>query len=118
MIQIYCKPYRFNIDVETCKSRLLIINKEHERHGLEGLTKDQKKCWKCQAGEAGEFNKAAEDAAIERKKASFSHLVCEGCGVSGADVDRFYIRVKKCKTCYDKENRRQWPSSKARKVKA
>ena len=65
--QIYCKPYRFNIDIETCKSRLLIINKEHKRHGLEGLTKDQKKCWECQAGEAGEFNKAVEDAGLERK---------------------------------------------------
>lgn len=86
MIQIYCKPYRFNIDIETCKSRLLIINKEHKRHGLEGLKKDQKKCWECQGN--SEVLPSPEE------------LACKECGRKASKVNRFHPQLEMCNRCY------------------
>ena len=86
MTQIYCKPYRVNVEVETCKSRLLVINKEHKRHGLNGLTSDQKKCWECQ----GDSESSPEP----------EELVCTDCGKKPSEVVRFHPRLKLCNRCY------------------
>ena len=81
MTQIYCKPYRLDIDIKTCKSRLVIINKEYERYGLGSLNKDQKKCWECQ-GNTDILVEAAE-------------LICTGCGKKESEVSKFHPRLKK-----------------------
>ena len=93
MTQIYCKPYRFNVDIETCKSRLEIINKEYKRHGLETLNKDQKKCLKCQGN---------PDVLVETEE-----LICIGCGAKASEVSKFYPRLKKCNCCYQKDYRKK-----------
>lgn len=87
--QIYCKPYRFDINIETCKSRLMIINKEHKRHGLEALTKDQKKCWECQGN---------TEASPEPEE-----LICIDCGSKASEVSRFHPELNKCNRCYQRE---------------
>ncbi len=94
--QIYCKPYRFNIDIETCKSRLLIINKEHKRRGLDALTRDQKKCWVCQGKDIGVLDALKGDRNIEPEP------VCIDCGRKRSEVGRFFSRLKKCNSCYQK----------------
>ena len=89
MTQKYCSPYRFNIDIRTCKSRLLVINKEHERLGLEGLNKDQKKCFQCQ-GVSEALPKPGE-------------LICKDCGKKPSEVSRFHPQLELCNSCYQKE---------------
>ena len=93
MTQKYCKPYRFNIEVETCKSRLVIINKEYKRHGLKNINKDQMKCLKCQGN---------TDVLAEAEE-----LICTGCGDKASEVFRFYPRLKKCNRCYQKDYRKK-----------
>ena len=90
--QRYCKPYRFNIDIETCKSRLLIINKEHKQHGLNGLTKDQKKCWECQGNT--ETSPESEEP------------ICSVCEIKASEVSRFHKQLKMCSRCYQSEYRK------------
>ncbi len=86
MTQTYCKPYRFNIDIQTCKTRLKIINKEHERYGLSSLNKDQKKCWKCQGN---------SEVSPEPKE-----LVCKDCRKKKSEVARFHPQLDLCNRCY------------------
>jgi hypothetical protein len=94
--QIYCKPYRFNIDAGTCKLRLASIEKEYSHSGLSGLTSEQKKCRQCQGKNTGSFKKPVNHVPL-------SELVCVGCGKKGSEVARFYPKKKKCRTCYMKQ---------------
>ena len=89
MTQIYCRPYRFDIDIGTCRSRLLVINKEYERYGLKNLNKDQKKCWECQGN---------IDVLVEPKE-----LVCTVCEKKESEVSKFHPRLMKCSSCYQKD---------------
>lgn len=102
MTQIYCRPYRFEIDIRTCKERLLVINKEHEKGGVKCLNKDQKKCFNCQGGEVEAVSKPASESV----KTIIVDPVFKDCGYKKSEVDRFYPRIELCSRCYQKAYRK------------
>lgn len=46
----YCKPFKMDIEVETCRTRCKEIKKQFDKEGLLSLTKEQKKCYGCDCG--------------------------------------------------------------------
>ena len=90
--QMYCKPFRLDIDIETCKSRLAIINKEYKRYDLGGLTAEQQICWKCQG---------------MIKETMNTEPVCIICEKTKSEVSLFHPQLNKCSRCYQKELRRR-----------
>ena len=44
---IFCKPFNMDVQIETCKSRLLVIKNQCKKEGLVSLTKEQRKCHDC-----------------------------------------------------------------------
>jgi hypothetical protein len=43
----YCKPFRMEIEVETCRTRIVAIKKQFDREGIRSLSKEQRKCHEC-----------------------------------------------------------------------
>ncbi|MBW2644582.1 MAG: hypothetical protein JRE23_00130 [Deltaproteobacteria bacterium] len=43
----YCKPFNMEIEVETCRTRVVAIRNQFDREGIRSLTKEQRKCHEC-----------------------------------------------------------------------
>lgn len=43
----HCKPFRMEIEVETCRTRIETIKKQFDKEGIRSLTKEQRKCHEC-----------------------------------------------------------------------
>ena len=43
----YCKPFKMEIEVETCRTRVVAIRNQFDKEGIRSLTKEQKKCHEC-----------------------------------------------------------------------
>ena len=42
-----CKPFKMEIEVETCLSRIAAIKKQFNKEGIKSLSKEQRKCHEC-----------------------------------------------------------------------
>lgn len=43
----HCKPFKMEIEVETCRTRIVAIKKQFDREGIRSLNKEQRKCYEC-----------------------------------------------------------------------
>ena len=43
----HCKPFKMEIEVETCRTRIVAIKNQFDREGIRSLTKEQRKCHEC-----------------------------------------------------------------------
>jgi hypothetical protein len=57
----YCKPFKMDIEVETCRTRCKEIKKQFDKEGLLSLMKEQKKCYGCGDGIGQKSENEAND---------------------------------------------------------
>ena len=43
----HCKPFKMEIEVGTCLTRIAVIKKQFDKEGIKSLSKEQRKCHEC-----------------------------------------------------------------------
>lgn len=43
----YCKPFMMEVEVETCRTRIVAIKEQFNKEGIRSLSKEQRKCHEC-----------------------------------------------------------------------
>ena len=56
----YCEPFKMDIEVETCRTRIVAIKTQLDKEGLLSLSKEQRKCHECDTAKEQETKEEDE----------------------------------------------------------
>ena len=57
----YCKPFKLEIEIGTCRTRIAVIKEQFDKEGIRSLSKEQRKCHECDDAKEQELEIEGDD---------------------------------------------------------
>jgi hypothetical protein len=98
----YCKPFKFEIEKETCQFRLMAIEKQISKEGIKSLHKEQLKCHRCEiTREQKPENEASAKPSPEEPEAVaiVEDIKCKECPTKKSEDKKFITFRQLCNKC-------------------